>query len=548
MAHTETEMVYAILDKHQVARLKHIKDYVANIWSHGTIFHPYYTLHGPQHSQQVETIMVDILAPEHDNKNHSVKNIVDQDELFYLLCSAWLHDVGMIAPLSESEEVDIAQHGIPKDDWLRREHHNRSREYIEKHWRELELASMEDARFIGLVCQAHRGVSLGVDDRLKIDHPNIRFLSAILRVADGLDVSQERTPGELMELRWKEMDEQSKWHWLKHYCVKQAKAIHLELKDETPSILMLTYHYTIDLPSHEFAEAFWERIIRPIREVIEYEGVQSILRQKGLSIGHEYFTKTIFLNDDPLPDGKMTSDYISRFFIPQNLISSESHVALERISWENPAASEILKAQCEKVLSITLRINQPKRVEDAIDKFLDKLSTSTTLPQIENARDDFKNVIREFHRNAFTSPLTINEFRTEADKLADQGWRLMAYICSPDKGEIREMHIRHLWEWLGKEIDPIFKWVVRNDTCTSLKVFVLSKFAGGGDIYYPVIVEAVKDPDARVRLEAVKALGLLHGPDLHKILDDLFNNDPDVGVREDAFKILHRPNVANTNA
>jgi hypothetical protein len=146
------------LDKHQIEILSHIKEYVTNIWSQGTFFHPYYTLHGPQHAQQVENIMAHILAPEHDNKNHSVRKIVDRVELFYLLCSAWLHDVGMIAPLSESEEAEITQQEISKEDWLRKEHHNRSREYVEKYWKDLNLETMEDARFIGIVCQAHRGV------------------------------------------------------------------------------------------------------------------------------------------------------------------------------------------------------------------------------------------------------------------------------------------------------------------------------------------------------------------------------------------------------
>jgi hypothetical protein len=544
---TEVEMLYAFLNEHEVEILGHIKEYVKNIWSQGTFFHPYYTLHGPQHAEQVESIIANILAPEHDNKIHSVKNIVDHVELFYLFCSAWLHDVGMIAPLSESEEADIAQQEESKEDWLRKEHHNRSRDYIEKYWKDLKLDTMEDAQYIGIICQAHRGVSLGVDERLMIDHPDLRLLSAILRVADGLDITQKRTPNELLELRWKEMDEQAKWHWLKHYCVKQAKPVHLERIDEKPPILMLTYHYTIGLPSHEFAEAFWERIIRPIREVVEYEGVESILLQKGLSIGHKYFMKNIWLNDPVLPDGKMTSDYISEFFVPQKLISSELYIALNRIGWLNPAASEILKAQCEKVLSVTLKIYQPKRIEDAVDKLLDKLSTTTNLSQIENARDDFKKVFREIHRSAATSPLIISELHTEADKLADLGWRLMAYIHSPNQNEIREMHIRHLWAWLGKEIDLIFKWVVRHDTSASLKIFILSKLADTGDLYYQVVVETIKDPDATVRLEAVKALGLLHGPDLHMILDNLSYSDPDVKVREEAFKILHSQNGINTN-
>jgi hypothetical protein len=444
----------------------------------------------------------------------------------------------MIVAPDESEQNDINQQGITKEDWLRKEHHNRSRYYIETHWKDLKLDSSDEAIFIGTICQAHRGGNLGTDDRLKIAYPNVRLLGAILRIADELDITQARTPENLLTLRWDEMDDQSKWHWLKHYCVKQSKPRHMELKDDNPNILMLTYHYTIHLPSHKFAEPFWERIVRPIREVIDYEGVDDILRQKHLSIGHRYFTNNVVIHDDLLPDGKPLSEYLGKFLVPPELISREMEGALKRISWENPPVSEMLKSQCKALIDVASRLLNPNRVKDAIDRFLDKLSNVTTLPQIEAARDAFKSVIREVRGTLGTNDLLLNELQTEAYKLADLGWRLMAYVHSTEEHEVREKHIRHLWGWLGQEIDPIISWIIRNDPSPALRKYVLSVIVGGGDRYYQVVVDAMGDTSEEVRLEAVKALVHLHGPKVREILDKLMLDDSNAEVRQAAHKAL----------
>ena len=60
---------------------------------------------------------------------------------------------------------------IHSEEWIRNQHHNRSREYIENHWEALKLNSYEEASYIGIICQAHRGNDLGSDDRTRGRRP-----------------------------------------------------------------------------------------------------------------------------------------------------------------------------------------------------------------------------------------------------------------------------------------------------------------------------------------------------------------------------------------
>jgi len=158
----------------------------------------YYTDHGSDHSRRII---------EHLNRLTEGIELRDE-EVFLLLCGAWLHDIGMFVGIKEGESYDET----------RKRHHIRSAEWVKKltkpeefqrikGWERLieeqltfsffnvddELVHIED------LCKGHRGrkhfeslqkekiMTGGVKIR-------IRLLVAFLRIADECDIDKRRSP------------------------------------------------------------------------------------------------------------------------------------------------------------------------------------------------------------------------------------------------------------------------------------------------------------------------------------------------------------------
>jgi hypothetical protein len=140
---------------------------------------PYYTPHDFSHSQNVEEIL-NWLVPD------EVKMKMSDCEIFFLLISAWLHDWGMVA----------SEHEDPLE--VRKDHHLRSEANFEK-LHDIVGLSLAEGRIVGRICRGHREEDLL--DPLYADTfygsnvlIRIRFLAALLRMADECDVTANRTP------------------------------------------------------------------------------------------------------------------------------------------------------------------------------------------------------------------------------------------------------------------------------------------------------------------------------------------------------------------
>ena len=146
-------------------------------YTHGTF--PYYTPHDFSHSLNVVENL-NWMIPD------NVKKQMNDHEIFFLLIAAWMHDWGMIGKPNED----------PKG--IREIHHLRTEEYFEKMYDKLFLSEHE-GRIIGRICRGHTKEDLydkDFDDvvfgaNIKI---RIRFLAAILRIADECDITCNRTP------------------------------------------------------------------------------------------------------------------------------------------------------------------------------------------------------------------------------------------------------------------------------------------------------------------------------------------------------------------
>ena len=167
----------------------------------------WYTPHGTDHYKSVERILGQLLPPKKRAR-------LTESERFFLLSSAWLHDIGMIKGL-----FDWDCNKFDFDD-IREEHHRRSEKYINESYAMLGIKQHETEAF-GLIARFHRRrcdlgcchkyIALPEHGTMKI-----RLLSAYLRLADALHMDQTRAPDKKYALMLAyNIPTQSKLHWLK---------------------------------------------------------------------------------------------------------------------------------------------------------------------------------------------------------------------------------------------------------------------------------------------------------------------------------------------
>jgi len=159
----------------------------------------YLTDHGEKHVQNlIETL--DVLIP------NDVKEELNAQEVFLLLCSVHFHDVGLLYEKQEGE------------DWLavRQDHPDRTYDYIHEYYQDWGLSKAQ-AYALQNICLGHGGKTLyelPEDVMISRSRVRIRFLSALLRLADELDVDYTRVSRYIMQL--KQIPASSLRHWIKH--------------------------------------------------------------------------------------------------------------------------------------------------------------------------------------------------------------------------------------------------------------------------------------------------------------------------------------------
>jgi hypothetical protein len=171
----------ALKDKNETLynRLQPIENDAKSVLTYTAYKFPYYTPHNFLHSQNVEDIL-NWLVPD------DIKSKMTDHEIFFLLIAAWLHDWGMVASARENAEE------------VRKLHHIRTEENFERFHDKIHL-SLNEVRLVGRLCRGHRDENLlgqEYDDSFFGSNilVRIRFLAALLRIADECDVTANRTP------------------------------------------------------------------------------------------------------------------------------------------------------------------------------------------------------------------------------------------------------------------------------------------------------------------------------------------------------------------
>ena len=169
-----------------------------------TSLFPTYTDHSAMHSMQLIDFCNEMVGKNLDRLN--------ADEIFVLLMAAYLHDVGMGVSREEleafTEELPAlaayraAHPEEPESELVRRFHNELSGCYIRRHASMLKLPSEGHLHAIIQVARGHRKVDLHDDNEFPRVYPlengntvRLAYLAALIRLADELDIAEDRNIG-----------------------------------------------------------------------------------------------------------------------------------------------------------------------------------------------------------------------------------------------------------------------------------------------------------------------------------------------------------------
>lgn len=202
--------------------LDKIKEKAANSLEQIQRTFPFYTEHNIEHSNRLIS-RLDYIIPD------SLKDRFNELELFFLVASAYLHDIGMQRFSEDMENAILGETGKENrkslsTEQIRDQHHLRSEEYIKQFYRDLSIEDNHQAIIMARICRGHRNDDL-FDHELYNPYEaykqfpiNVPLLAALLRVGDELDITFERTSLSLFD-RIPAEDEVSKLEWEKHLSI-----------------------------------------------------------------------------------------------------------------------------------------------------------------------------------------------------------------------------------------------------------------------------------------------------------------------------------------
>ncbi|MCP4603907.1 MAG: hypothetical protein GY847_25865 [Proteobacteria bacterium] len=244
---------------------------------------PFFTPHGEIHYEAVERKIKQLIPITSFDEDSGLS----ASEAFFILGSAWLHDIGMINGVLTGDTDDYTL--------VRDNHHIRSMEYIKEHYTNVEVLQSE-ADIFGWLALFHRRRCPLPDCTETSDHDDhgrvrVRLLAAYLRLADALHVDQTRVPAEQWALLLAyDIPLKAKMHWLrsmfvggigvdpagKQITVQFKSRIALPSGDEADSqALARTLSSIYDAITQDL-----ESELDTVKEVLIFGGISSYLKIK----------------------------------------------------------------------------------------------------------------------------------------------------------------------------------------------------------------------------------------------------------------------------
>lgn len=249
-------------------------------------FHPFYTLHDHNHS---EVVLNNCSALKLSKV--MTEDPLNKYELFLLCAAAYLHDVGMIV-IKDEDQKESREKGIQVSELIRNQHHERSFDHILSFKDRLYLDDFE-AYNLALVAKGHRNVNLydnpeyqpitcpdNANERIRID-----LLAAIIRIADGLDISFKRADKKIKEIleKYQSFDFITQLHWFKHYYTIGPRVRLAPEQDGVRRSKKLFIDIEFRFPNRDYENSFIiPFVVNPIKKELDYLG--PIFRKNGFSL------------------------------------------------------------------------------------------------------------------------------------------------------------------------------------------------------------------------------------------------------------------------
>lgn len=237
------------------AILTAIRSHCASIWSSGLWVHPQSVIHGDGHSAAIIKVLERILEPY-----MAMRSCLNEGEILILLSAALAHDVGYL-PMEPAEIYDF--------DYARANHPERSQKYISDN---VQVFNDRAGPLIGLCARGHRDVPMKKDEyddkMLGDDNIRLQFLTALLRLADELDLSVDRAPKpfyDQIKQYYGKLSDFTILQWMRHYYTEGIRIVH-SVKDGTLHIRFSIFSY---IPTKEYETYVVEPwIVGPIKRAI----------------------------------------------------------------------------------------------------------------------------------------------------------------------------------------------------------------------------------------------------------------------------------------
>ncbi|MFH2047522.1 MAG: hypothetical protein ABIK92_20535 [Pseudomonadota bacterium] len=283
MMNNEEELVLVSrlksMDSKLYSDLQDIEKFCEGVWKSNLL--PWFTNHNTDHSREIIFILSQILKPL-----ESGNTCLSNHELFVLLASAYLHDIGM--QFLKWEDIPIENLSEKEYDDVRKKHAVLSSEIILKRAAksidrdDFHLpASLDDEYIapIAFVCKGHSSEYFAkVIEKLRDGHytPKGRpfrgeLLAALLLIADELDLQCKRV--DFKETSKFNLSVHSKLHWFKHHYVDYVEISRNAVK--------ITLRYPTDSDDYELLvkELIETKLVEQIKRVNPFlrEGTEGVL-------------------------------------------------------------------------------------------------------------------------------------------------------------------------------------------------------------------------------------------------------------------------------
>lgn len=199
-------------------RLANIEGRMKDFYRFWQVHAPHYTDHGETHCKTVE-MNLDELIPD------DLKNEINEYEIFLLLSSVYLHDIGIMCAITSQEE----------NEEIRKNHHKRSEQFITNKMKD--LLNGPERYTVGKISFAHRDF-VPLDDIVQVrtirhdtlgnKQVRVRYLAGLLRLADSCDLCYTRTTENLVAVG--KLPEEASFH---HALLERVSGISFDTKEKT---------------------------------------------------------------------------------------------------------------------------------------------------------------------------------------------------------------------------------------------------------------------------------------------------------------------------